>query len=206
MAARSRPGVYLASASPRRKELLDQLGIAHRVIRVSVDESPGSGEAPAALACRLAVAKAERGLADLRAGGAVVVLGADTIVVSDVAMLGKPRDAAAAEEMLARLSGRTHEVLSAVALAAPDAKTAVRLSSSRVRLRRVSAAERRAYCATREPLDKAGGYAIQGRAAAFVEHLEGSYSGVMGLPLCETAALLSAAGVEVFVAGRPGDA
>jgi len=152
------------------------------------------------LARRLAAAKAESGFASLVPCGAVVVLGADTIVVSDGRILGKPHDSATAEAMLARLSGCTHEVLSAVALAAPSAATAVRLSTSRVRFRTVSAAERRAYCTTCEPLDKAGGYAIQGRAAAFIEYLEGSYSGVMGLPLCETAVLLAAVGVDVLAA------
>jgi septum formation protein len=124
------------------------------------------------------------------------VLAADTAVVLDGEVLGKPRDEAHAAATLARLSGRQHQVFTGVALAGDACRT--RLSESRVRFRSLSAAERTAYVATGEPMDKAGAYAIQGRAAVFIEHLDGSYSGVMGLPIYETAQLLHEAGIEVL--------
>jgi nucleoside triphosphate pyrophosphatase len=156
-----------------------------------VDEQPLSGEAAPALARRLALAKARRGWRET--GGSAPVLGADTVVVVDGEVLGKPAGRAQGLAMLERLSGRTHSVLSAVALVTSSA-TLVALSTSRVRMRATSVAERAAYWATGEPADKAGGYAVQGRAAAFIAHLEGSYSGVMGLPLFESAEMLRSVG------------
>jgi septum formation protein len=183
--------LILASQSPRRRELLDQVGIAHRVLPVDVDETRCPDEAPAVYVERLARAKAAAGLA---AAGGGAVLGADTVVVLDDAVLGKPADRADALAMLARLSGRRHEVLTAVALAHGEA-IACRLSVSHVTFRTLTPDEIAAYWATGEPADKAGGYAIQGRAALFVTRLEGSYSGVMGLPLHETGELLREAGL-----------
>jgi septum formation protein len=192
-AARARPRapLHLASASPRRRELLAQCGLAAaRLAAPAIDETPRPGEAPRELVLRLAAAKARAGAAAL--GGAPgLVLGADTEVALDGQVFGKPHDEAAGLAMLAALSGRTHEVLSAVALC--DAATGwlgTRLSVSRVRFRHIDPAAARAYWASGEPADKAGGYAIQGRGSAFVERLEGSYSGVVGLPLFETLDLL----------------
>lgn len=185
--------IYLASRSPRRRALLEQLGVRFENLDANIDETPLVGETPNALVQRLAVGKAEAGTACLGAG-AHLVLGADTIVVLDDEVLGKPRDAADAGRMLRRLSGRCHEVLSAVALASTDG-TRIRSSRSRVCFRDLSTQECDTYAATGEGLDKAGGYAIQGRAAAFVRDLQGSYSGVVGLPLYETAELLTEAGV-----------
>jgi septum formation protein len=187
--------VLLASASPRRLELLAQVGVACRVAPADLDESVRPGESPADLALRLAREKAIVGF--LRDGGRCPALGADTVVVLDGVPFGKPRDATDAESMLLRLAGRSHEVLSAVAVAwgPPDApRVEARLSVSRVTMRPVTPAEARAYWGTGEPRDKAGGYAIQGRGAVFIRELAGSYSGVMGLPLYETAELLELAG------------
>ncbi|MDX1433868.1 MAG: Maf family protein [Gammaproteobacteria bacterium] len=189
--------IVLASNSPRRRELLAQLGVGFEVLDPEVDETPRDGESPESLVARLAVDKAQAGRAMSDAGGGsgdAAVIGADTVVVIDAQALGKPRDAAHACAMLERLSGRCHTVLSAVALAHAGA-TEVRVSESRVCFRELSSDECRAYAMSGEPLDKAGGYAIQGRAAAFVRSLEGSYSGVVGLPLFETAELLREAGL-----------
>jgi len=187
--------LVLASQSPRRRALLAQIGLACRVLPVGVDEAPAPGEAPAAMVERLARAKAAAGRE--AAGGEAHVLGADTSVVLDGAALGKPADGADAEAMLARLAGRGHEVITGVALAGPLGTTTTRVHT-RVTLRPIGPGERRAYCATGEPLDKAGGYAVQGRAAVFVSHIEGSYSNVVGLPLFETAELLRAAGFALM--------
>ena len=195
--------IRLASCSPRRRELLAHLGVAFRPLDVDVDETPRAGEAPDALVRRLAVAKAEAGLALAGAGAEDCVLGADTVVVLGDEVLGKPDDAEHALEMLARLSGRRHRVLSAVALGTPGG-TRSRMSESRVTFRSLTPAERAAYVATGEPLDKAGAYGIQGGAAAFVTRLEGSYTGVVGLPLFETAALLREAGVPLFASELEG--
>jgi septum formation protein len=186
------PRLLLASASPRRSALLAQIGIAHRVRATQIDETPRAGEDPAALVARLARGKAQAGL-PLAAG--LPVLGADTEVVLDGRVFGKPRDAADGEAMLLALAGREHQVLSAVTLATGDGAVRSRLSESRVRLRAITPAEARAYWASGEPRDKAGGYAIQGLAAVFVSALAGSFSGVMGLPLYETAQLLGEAGI-----------
>ena len=189
--------IYLASRSPRRRDLLNQLGVSFEILDMEVDESTRAGETPDALVRRLATAKAETGRRLLDADGAHLVLGADTIVVLDNEVLGKPRDPGHACELLMRLSGRCHRVLSAVALASAGA-TATRLSESRVCFRQLSRQECEAYTATGESLDKAGAYGIQGRAATFVSDLQGSYSGVVGLPLYETGELLTEAGFVLF--------
>lgn len=186
--------LYLASASPRRRELLEQIGVDFTVLPVDIDETPLSGEAPADYVRRLAREKALAALARLDASAPLCVLGADTTVTLDGRILGKPADRDEGLAMLALLSGRTHRVLTAVALA--DAgRCEVRLVDSAVTFRPMTPAEAERYWAGGEPCDKAGGYAIQGLGAVFVRRLEGSYSGVVGLPLCETAELLGAFGV-----------
>jgi septum formation protein len=190
------PRVYLASASPRRRQLLRQIGVAYRLLAVAVDETPLPGETPHDYVARLALAKARAGWQALGRRAPRPVLGADTAVVVDGAILAKPRDRGEGLAMLALLSGREHRVLSAVALAAA-AREAVKVQESQVRFRGLAPAERAAYWDSGEPLDKAGGYAIQGRAAAFIAELRGSYSGVMGLPLFETAELLRAFGIPL---------
>lgn len=187
------PLVCLASVSPRRRELLTQIGVAHVVSAADIDEAVRPGELPAEYVVRMACDKAR--VVQGR-GAALPVLAADTTVVIDGAVLAKPRDRADGLAMLARLSGRTHQVLTAVALAT-SAGIDFRLSASAVRMRVVTAAESAAYWESGEGHDKAGGYAIQGRGALFIEHLCGSYSGVMGLPLYETGELLAAAGLKL---------
>ena len=194
------PPLYLASKSPRRRELLAQIGVTPAVIALELDEAPLAGEAPEDYARRVALDKARAGRALLPAGCAVPVLGADTLVTIDGRILGKPRDAAEAVAMLRLLSGRTHRVLSAVALSGREERLA--LSESEVSFRAISEGEARAYWASGEPADKAGGYAIQGLGALFVRKLRGSYSGVMGLPLFETAELLAAEGILLLDAGQ----
>lgn len=189
--------LILASSSPRRHELLRQLAVAFAPLVVDVDETPRPSEPPAEFVLRLALDKAQTGA---QRGGQpqLPVLGADTAVVVDGRILGKPRDEADALAMLALLGGRSHEVYTGVAMC-HGGRTQARLSVSTVTFRPVSDAERVAYWATGEPVGKAGGYAIQGRAAAFVSRLEGSYSGVMGLPLFETSELLRWANVDTLV-------
>ena len=184
--------LYLASQSPRRRQLLQQLGVTFRVLEVEVPEQRAADETPEAYVTRVAREKALAGLRAVDDAAGALVLGADTEVVLDGAVFGKPADAAAATEMLERLSARTHEVVSAVwVVAAGHAQCAV--STSQVRFARLGRVQIVDYVATGEPFGKAGGYAIQGRGATLVEHLQGSYSGVMGLPLFETAQLLRAA-------------
>jgi len=195
----SKDFVYLASASPRRSELLRQIGVPFTVRAAAIAEDPLAGETPEAYVLRLAAAKAEAVWATV--SDSRPVLGADTAVVLDGEILGKPETALHAAAMLKRLSGRAHRVLTAVALRhAGGVET--RLSDSEVRFRATTATERRAYCATGEPFDKAGAYGIQGHAAVFVESLKGSYSGVVGLPLHETAALLTRCGVGFWLTAR----
>jgi septum formation protein len=186
--------ICLASASPRRQELLAQIGIAHVVAPADIDERRHDGEAPEAYVRRMALEKAQRIAADPAASRGLPVLGADTSVVVDGLVLGKPVDAADGCAMLARLAGRSHEVLSAVTIVTTAGARSA-LSRTEVRFRPIAAAEAQAYWDSGEPRDKAGGYAIQGRAAAFVAGLAGSYSGVVGLPLYETAQLLAAVGL-----------
>jgi septum formation protein len=185
----SRPVIVLASASPRRSELLRQVGIAHEVRPIEVDESPLAGEAPADYVRRLAEEKARALWSSLPAARRLPVLAADTTVALDGEVFGKPSSRDESIAMLSRLSGRTHEVHTAVAVL-HETGGASRLSSSLVSMREISPAEMDWYWRTGEPADKAGGYAVQGRAAIFIRHLAGSYSGVMGLPLCETWELL----------------
>jgi septum formation protein len=181
--------VYLASGSPRRQELLTQLGVRFTVLSVAVDEEPRRGEPAADLVCRLAAAKAAAGLV-ARPGPGAPVVAADTAVALGAELFGKPADEADAARILGRLSGRTHAVYTAVAVA-DESRERVELSRSEVTFRPLAPAEIAAYWRTGEPADKAGAYAIQGRGAQFITELRGSYSGVMGLPLFETGRLLS---------------
>jgi len=189
--------LYLASRSPRRRELLDQLGLAHALVAADVDETPLPDEAPRDYVERIALAKALAGRQNLTTGHPV--LGADTAVVCDNRLLGKPVDADDALSMLRLLSGREHRVLTGIALLGARRQTAI--SETLVRFRQIMPAEAAAYWASGEPRDKAGAYAIQGSGAAFVEHISGSYSGVVGLPLFETAALLQS---EATLSKNPG--
>ncbi len=188
--------IYLASASPRRAELLTQIGVTFDVLRLgeyTVDESVHGREAPLAYVKRLARAKAVAGLQAMRAQKRVgrPLLAADTTVCLGRTILGKPQDAADARRMLTLLSGKTHRVLTAIAVAhGKSVKVAV--SDSRVTFARLSRRDIDAYIATGEPFDKAGAYGIQGKAGALISHLAGSYTGVMGLPVHETALLLRA--------------
>jgi septum formation protein len=192
------PVLCLASVSPRRWELLSQIGVPHVVMGADIDEAVVPGETPGDYVMRLA---REKALAIRQGGQHLPVLAADTTVVVNGKIFGKPRDQTEAVEMLAELSGRAHEVLTAIALA--DSRgVAEKLSSSTVRFRDLSREECLAYWQTGEPRDKAGGYAIQGLGAVFVESLQGSYSGVMGLPLFETGELLRAAGIPYWGAGQ----
>jgi septum formation protein len=184
--------LYLASASPRRRELLSQIGVRFSVAPASIAEVPFPAESAEHFVMRMA---REKAVAIQAAHPDALILGADTDVILDGEILGKPDDEAHASDMLQRLAGRAHQVLSGVALASPAGCT-WRLSESRVHFRPLSHAEIHAYWQTGEPAGKAGGYAIQGLAAAFIQRLEGSYSGVMGLPLYETAQLLHTAGIH----------
>jgi len=185
--------IILASASARRQELLSQIGVRFTVRSQDIDESIRSGELANDYVIRMAQEKADSALRTLhvsKASSNTLVLAADTSVVCGARVLGKPLDEADAVDMLRRLSGREHRVLSAVTLATQDKQRSV-LSESRVRFREISATEAQQYYRSGEPKGKAGAYAIQGYAAVFVEQLIGSYSGVMGLPLFETAQLLA---------------
>ena len=192
--------LYLASGSPRRRELLTQIGVPFSTVSAAIDETPFPNESPGAYVERLARAKALAGREQLRASLAhnhFCVLGADTAVVLDDRILGKPVDQADALAMLMGLSGREHEVLTAVALNDTE-RCETRVVRSRVTFRAISEDEAGRYWASGEPHDKAGGYAIQGLAAVFVAHLNGSYSAVVGLPVCETAELLGHFGIPCW--------
>ena len=183
-----RPKLVLASASPRRLALLGQIGLTPDAVDpAEIDETPLAGETARLLALRLARAKAETCAA--RHPDAYV-LAADTVVAVGRRLLGKPEDATDAGRMLGLLSGRAHRVLTAVAARAPDGRTGVRLSETRVRFKRLTDAETAAYLASGEWDGKAGAYGVQGRAGAFVASLNGSYTGIVGLPLYETRSLL----------------
>jgi septum formation protein len=194
------PRLYLASASPRRRELLTQIGLAHRVLEVPAppgeDEPQHPGEPAADYVCRTAREKALRGERHMRdqALPPLPLLAADTTVILDGHVLGKPTDRAHAIAMLTRLSGTRHEVHTAVALYA-EGRLHEDVSVTEVRMRAIAPDEIERYCDSGEPYGKAGAYGIQGLAAAFVERIEGSYTGVMGLPLYETAALLRRLGI-----------
>jgi len=180
--------LVLGSASPRRRELLAQIGIRFRVVVADVDESVLAGETPAEYVVRLARAKA---LEVMRhEGDALPVMGADTAVILDGAILGKPRDREEARAMLSRLSGNTHEVYSAVALAVSENQVVDRLNITRVSFAELEPEWIESYCDTGDSMDKAGAYGVQGRAAERINRIEGSFSGVMGLPLYETSQLL----------------
>jgi septum formation protein len=185
--------LYLASQSPRRRELLELIGQRYEIVHVDVPELRGAEETPQAYVSRVARDKARAGLAALPDASDAVVLGADTEVVLDGEVFGKPADATDAAAMLRRLSGRVHRVLSAVWCVAAD-REEHRFSQTEVSFAALTTAQIDAYLDTGEWRGKAGAYAIQGRAAAFVPQLSGSYSGVMGLPLFETAELLRAFG------------
>lgn len=189
------PPLFLASASPRRRELLDQIGVQFECFPVDIDESLRPGEPAADYVVRLALTKAQRAAAELPRSA--VVLGADTVVVCDGEVFGKPRDAADGYRMLRALSGRTHQVMTAVAVGRTG-DWRHRLVSTEVTFRTLDEAECARYWDSGEPLDKAGGYAIQGFGAVFVAKMSGSYSAVVGLPLMETAALLREAGIEYW--------
>jgi len=186
-----KPVLCLASASPRRRELLAQIGVPHTLASADIDETPRVGETPRDYVQRMAREKAQCVWNRQRE---LPVLAADTTVVLEGVVYGKPRSREHGIEMLAHLSGRTHDVMTAVALARPEG-VEMRLSVSAVQFRAIGAAEAEAYWETGEACDKAGGYAIQGLAAVFIESVRGSYSGVMGLPLFETAELLRSAGL-----------
>ncbi len=193
--------IYLASRSPRRRELLRQIGVGHEVLLLredarrgaEVDETPMAGEAPRDYALRVAIAKAQAGLQVVarRATGMIKpVLAADTTIALDNTIIGKPADAADAKRILHALSGRSHVVITAVAVAFAD-QLETRLSESMVSMAALSDAQIQRYIDSGESMDKAGAYAVQGRAAAFITRIEGSYSGIMGLPLAETVELLA---------------
>ncbi|MGI9246068.1 MAG: Maf family protein [Steroidobacteraceae bacterium] len=182
--------IYLASASPRRSALLQQIAVAHEVRPVDVDETPRVGEPPARYALRLAEEKARALWERLPPGERRPVLAADTTVALGAEILGKPSDRDDALRILRRLSGREHEVHTAVALLHAGGADA-RVSTSRVSFRPLTDAEIEWYWSTGEPADKAGAYGVQGYGAIFVRHLAGSYSGVMGLPLYEAWELLA---------------
>jgi septum formation protein len=199
--------IYLASRSPRRRELLTQIGVSFETLLLreapprapDIDETAFLDEAPADYVSRIARVKAELSQKWLiRRGGPLrPVLGADTAVVSKRRIFGKPADLAHAREMLAALSGQTHQVLTAIAVAA-ERETRIRISASTVRFRDISEHEIRRYLALDEAHDKAGAYAIQGLAAIFITEIAGSYSGIMGLPLYETAQLLQDCGINML--------
>ena len=191
------PQIYLASQSPRRRLLLEQLGVGHVVLPVAVAEQVRTGEPAESYVRRVALDKARAGWRHERRLLDLPVLGADTEVVVDRQVQGKPRDRTHGLELLGRLSGRSHEVISAVALVHGQ-REQVMMNRSQVWFRELSPADRAAYWDTGEPADKAGAYAIQGRGAVFVERLDGSYSAVMGLPLFETAQLLLRFGIDVM--------
>lgn len=203
----ARPTIYLASRSPRRRELLKQVGLNFEIVLLredmkrgaDVDESPQPNEEPELYALRVACAKAELATRYMgrRAWTARPVLAADTTVVCDGGIIGKPTDREDACRILRNLSGRPHEVITAVALALPE-RLEQAISLSTVWFRELSDDEIRRYVATGEPLDKAGAYAVQGRAAAFTTRIEGSFSGIMGLPLAETADLLRKFGIDTL--------
>jgi len=190
--------IYLASQSPRRADLLRQIGVEYEVYISDIDERRLTSESPDAYVCRMAKTKARVALSEIvKTQDSCVVLAADTTIELDGDIIGKPADRSHCHCILQKLSGRQHQVLTAVALATTQ-RLEFRLTRNQVRFRNLTQGEIEAYCTTAEPMDKAGAYAIQGKAAVFVEQLEGSYSAVMGLPLFETAELLRNAAIEIF--------
>ena len=189
--------LHLASRSPRRSELLARLGLDFGVLDIDIPEQRQPGEAPDDYGRRVAREKAGAGLLRVMAVPGAVVLGADTEVVLDDDVFGKPADDADAAAMLRRLSGRTHRVITAVSLVSASRELQA-TSISEVTFAPLTEDEIVAYVASGEPRGKAGAYAIQGRAQVFISHLSGSYSGVMGLPLHETATMLRALGIPMW--------
>lgn len=194
--SQSQTNLYLASQSPRRRELLAQIGVNHQIIRVNVPEICSPGETALSYVERLANEKAAAGLAAIQAKGlfSSVVLGADTLGMLDGKILEKPRDKLEAWQMLRELSGRSHQVVTAVALHSTE-RCSSRISVTEVCFRQLDESEIQAYWETGEPCDKAGGYAIQGMGAVFVTEIRGSYSNVVGLPLEATCGLLREFGI-----------
>ena len=186
--------IILASASPRRKELLSQINVSYRVYPVDLDETPWPDEAPLDYVQRVAAEKSAACKAQLNTE--IPVLAADTAVILGSVIMGKPKDKADAMAMLTQLSGKTHQVYSAVSLRGREHGQAV--SITEVTFRCLTEQEILAYWHSGEPVDKAGSYAIQGRGGVFIESIKGSFSGVVGLPLFETAELLSKQGIELF--------
>ncbi|MEI6269064.1 MAG: Maf family protein [Methylococcaceae bacterium] len=186
--------IILASSSPRRKELLDQINVTYRVYPVDLDETPWPDEAPLAYVQRVAAEKSAACKAQLNTE--LPVLAADTAVILGSVIMGKPKDKADAIAMLTQLSGKTHQVYSAISLRGREHGQAV--SITEVTFRCLTEQEILDYWHSGEPVDKAGSYAIQGRGGVFVESIKGSFSGVVGLPLFETAELLSKQGIELF--------
>lgn len=182
--------LYLASQSPRRHELLTQLGVQFKTVHVDIPETPAAHESPENYVCRVATEKAQAGLTEMISKDSnAVVLGADTEVVLNQSIFGKPKDAADAAYMLLALSGKTHQVYSAITLVSGK-QIQQKLKITEVSFKTLTISEIEHYIATQEPFGKAGAYAIQGKAAAFITQITGSYSAVMGLPLYETALLL----------------
>ena len=189
--------IYLASSSPRRAALLRQINIEFEVLSADIDESIKKHESAEDYVCRMAREKVKNAVkSKLLDKSKDVILAADTIISLDGKIVGKPQDCEDCQSILAALSGREHQVMSAVALWYRQ-KLELSLSRNLVRMRDLSASEIANYCDSNEPRDKAGAYAIQGRAAIFIERIEGSYSSVMGLPLFETGQLLKQAGIDV---------
>jgi septum formation protein len=189
------PQLYLASASPRRRELLAQIGLRFGVLPQEVDESVQPNEAPTDYVLRIAIAKAQAALAAAGRQHPIPILSADTSVVLGNTIFGKPASLLEAKHMLSSLAGQTHQVLTAVVVC-QDQQLFNKVVTTAVRFRAISEAEIEAYWHAGEPKDKAGAYAIQGRGALFVESISGSYSNVVGLPLFETAQLLSQFGIS----------
>ncbi len=189
------PQIILASASPRRRELLNQIKIRHRVQTTEIDETPLQFESPSAYVQRLAIEKAAACAKQFKPQ--LPILAADTAVVLNEKIMGKPVDENDALAMLRELSGKTHQVFTAIALHGRKHHTAISVTD--VTFKTLSDSEIHAYWQTGEPCDKAGSYAIQGQGSLFIEHINGSFSGVMGLPLFETAQLLALEGIELLV-------
>ena len=189
--------IVLASASPRRRQLLAQLGVHCRVVAPNIDETVFDFEDAETYVLRIARQKAEAASTAEMVSEADVIIAADTCIELDATIFGKPRDVNDAQAMLRRLSGREHRVLSAVCVY-ENRRQQCRMSRNRVRFRKLTAAEISAYCRSGEPLDKAGAYAVQGKAAMFISEIHGSYRAIMGLPLFELSELLALIGINVM--------
>ncbi|MEH6624844.1 MAG: Maf family protein [Motiliproteus sp.] len=187
--------LVLASHSPRRKELLQQIGVSFSSCGADIDETHCAGESPAQYVQRLALQKAQA--VQHQFGDDAVIIGSDTAVVCDEHILGKPKNQQHCVEMLMQLSGRQHQVMTSIALLDGE-RSLAKVVTSQVFFRTLSKIECQSYWQTGEPKDKAGGYGIQGLGAVFVKHIEGSYSAVVGLPLMETAELLGQMGVAIW--------